>query len=276
MDRIINIAGYQFMTLGDLVARRDALRTLTASRGLRGTILLSTEGLNLSIAGRREDVDAVLAYIRAIPGVGEFLVKETYSDQRPFNRMLVKIKREIIAFGVDGIDPAGRPSKRVRPSELKQWLDDGRPITLLDTRNQFEVDTGTFDGAVSIGIDDFRDFPKAVARLPEELKRTPVVTFCTGGIRCEKAAPFLEQAGFTEVYQLDGGILDYFKQCSGAHYHGDCFVFDQRVALDPNLNVSGLAQCFACQAILTADERASVEYVIGKRCPRCDDGKICS
>ncbi|HEX8325659.1 MAG TPA: rhodanese-like domain-containing protein [Tepidisphaeraceae bacterium] len=239
MDRVVNVAAYQFAQLDNLVATRDELRALTLSRNLRGVILLSTEGVNLSLAGARDDVDTVLARVRAIPGVGAFPVKETYSDTQPFNRMLVKIKREIIAFGVPGIEPQTYTSARLPPHELKQWLDEGRPVTLLDTRNQFEVEAGTFKGAVSIGIDHFRDFPAAVERLPEEMKHRPVVTFCTGGIRCEKAAPYLEKAGFTEVYQLDGGILDYFKTCGGSHYDGDCFVFDQRGALTPDLNGSG-------------------------------------
>ena len=238
MASVVNVAGYKFAELDKLVETRDELRMLTVARNLRGCILLSTEGVNLSIAGERDDVDAVLARIRAIPGVGPFPIKETLSDARPFNRMLVKIKREIIAFGVPGIEPAKHTSARLPPRDMKRWLDEGRPVTLLDTRNQFEVDAGTFKDAVSIGIDNFRDFPAAVERLPEEMKRRPIVTFCTGGIRCEKAAPYLEKAGFTEVYQLDGGILDYFKECGGAHYEGDCFVFDQRVALNPDLGTS--------------------------------------
>ncbi|MDB5327206.1 MAG: moeZ 2 [Phycisphaerales bacterium] len=239
MAPVVNVAGYKFAKLENLVATRDELRTLTLARNLRGAILLSTEGVNLSLAGERNDVDAVLARVRTIPGVGEFPIKETYGDERPFNRMLVKIKREIIAFGVPEIEPEKYTSPRLHPNDMKRWLDEGRPVTLLDTRNNFEVEAGTFKGAVSIGIDNFRDFPAAVERLPEQMKHQPVVTFCTGGIRCEKAAPYLEKAGFKEVYQLDGGILDYFKQCGGAHYQGDCFVFDQRVVLNPDLDVSG-------------------------------------
>jgi UPF0176 protein len=181
----------------------------------------------------------------------------------------VKIKREIIAFGVQGIAPGRYTSPRVSARQLKQWLDEGKPITLLDTRNNFEVQTGSFDSAVAIGVEDFRDFPKAVSRLPASLKDRPVVSFCTGGIRCEKAAPYLEREGFSQVYQLEGGILKYFQDCGGAHFHGDCFVFDKRVALNPELNPSGLAQCFVCQAILSVEEQASPNYAEGKSCPRC-------
>lgn len=233
--RIVNVAAYKFAKLDNLVPLRDELRELTAARNLRGAILLSTEGINFSLAGERGDIDAVLERLRAIPGVGDLPIKESISGHRPFNRMLVKIKQEIIAFGVPGIEPGTYTSPRLPPEEMKRWLDEGRPVTLLDTRNQFEVDAGTFKGAVSIGIDNFRDFPAAVEKLPEDMKRRPVITFCTGGVRCEKAAPFLEKVGFTEVYQLDGGILEYFKQVGSAHYEGECFVFDQRVALDPEL-----------------------------------------
>lgn len=239
MARVLNVAAYKFATLTDLVPTRDKLRVLTVARNLRGAILLSTEGVNLSLAGEPGDVAAVLDRVRAIPGVGEFPVKESYSDTRPFNRMLVKIKREIIPFGVDGIDPQTYTSPRLSPEEMKRWLDEGRPVTLLDTRNRFEVAAGTFTGAVNIDIDNFRDFPAAVAKLPEAMKHGPVITFCTGGVRCEKAAPYLERAGFRDVYQLDGGILDYFKTCGGHHYTGDCVVFDQRGALSPDLESTG-------------------------------------
>jgi UPF0176 protein len=269
MPSVVNIAAYKFAELTDLVQVRDQLRELTKAQHLRGTILLSTEGINVFFAGTREGVDVVLSRIRRIPGLADFPVKESLGDHQPFNRMLVKIKKEIIAFGVDGIDPRKHTARRLPPRELKRWLDEGRPITLLDTRNNFEVQTGTFEGAVAIDVEDFRDFPRAVPRLPEQMKHQPVVTFCTGGIRCEKAAPYLERAGFTEVYQLDGGILKYFQECGGAHFHGDCFVFDKRVALNAELKESGLQQCFVCQAILSIEEQASPKYVEGKSCPRC-------
>ncbi|MGC4032851.1 MAG: rhodanese-like domain-containing protein [Tepidisphaeraceae bacterium] len=193
LNRVVNVAAYKFAKLTDLVETRDAPARLDRRAKLRGAILLSTEGVNLSLAGDRDGIDATLADIRAIPGVGEFPVKETYSDYQPFNRMLVKIKREIIPFGVDGISPGDYTSARLSPEEMKRWLDEGRPVTLLDTRNRFEVAAGTFKGAVNIDIDNFRDFPAAVAKLPDAMKHGPVITFCTGGVRCEKAAPYLER-----------------------------------------------------------------------------------
>ncbi|MFN9914128.1 MAG: rhodanese-like domain-containing protein, partial [Pirellulaceae bacterium] len=152
---------------------------------------------------------------------------------------------------------------------LKAWLDAGRPVTLLDTRNDYEVELGTFQQAIDLGIHHFRDFPQAAAAIPEEIKARPMVTFCTGGIRCEKAGPYLEQLGFREVYQLDGGILNYFERCGNSHYEGDCFVFDHRVAVTPELKPSGAKLCFACQAVLTADDLASEKYASGISCPHC-------
>ncbi len=269
MPEIVNIAAYQFAGLRGLSGLRDELRLLAKANQLRGTILLSPEGINVFVAGERAGVDLLLMRLRSIPGLENLPAKESYSRTRPFSRMLVKIKREIIAFGVDGIDPRRYTSRRLQAEELKRWLDEGRPITLLDTRNNFEVEAGTFKNAVSIGVDDFRDFPKAVSQLPVDLRCQPIVTFCTGGIRCEKAAPFLERAGFTDVYQLDGGILKYFELVGGSHYQGQCFVFDQRVALNPRLEESNLRQCFACQAVLSEKDQLSPHYVPAVSCPHC-------
>ncbi len=269
MEPVTNIAAYKFAAIQNLPEIQCDLRTLTAERKLRGTILLSTEGINLFVAGDRTGIDALLDRVRAIPGVGELPVKYSTSREQPFNRMLVKIKREIIAFGVPGIAPGTYTSRRVLPGTLKQWLDDGRDVTLLDTRNNFEVAVGTFHGAIPVGVDDFRDFPTAAAKLPEAWKSRTIVTFCTGGIRCEKAAPFLEREGFTDVYQLDGGILRYFEEHGDAHYDGECFVFDKRVALDGSLQESVLRQCYVCQAILTVEDQESPEYIEGKSCPHC-------
>ncbi len=269
MNHVVNLAAYKFAQINNLVELRDELSLLAAAQKLRGTILLSSEGLNAFVAGSRTGVDALIRRFRQVPGLESMPIKESFSDEVPFNKMWVKIKREIIAFGVPGIDPRRYASKRLAATELKRWLDEGRPVTLLDTRNRFEVVTGTFENAVEIGVDDFRDFPSAVEKLPPYLKGQPVVTFCTGGIRCEKAAPYLEQAGFTDVYQLDGGILKYFEDCGGAHYNGHCFVFDKRVALNTSLAEGDLRQCFVCLAILTPTDRQSPANFEGVACPHC-------
>ncbi len=266
---IVNIAAYRFAPLQELQALRTELLAFCGAENLRGTILLSTEGINLFVAGAADAIELLLARLRAISGLEPLKAKYSYTANQPFRRMLVRIKREIIAFGVPGIDPSQRTSPKLAPSQLKAWLDEGRKITLLDTRNDYEVKLGTFENALPAGVDHFRDFPAAVAKLPDELKDETIVMFCTGGIRCEKAGPYMESQGFRNVFQLDGGILKYFEECGGAHYKGDCFVFDQRVGVDPSLHVSDAAQCFACLSPLTADEQRDTRYVLGKSCPWC-------
>ncbi len=235
MPGFINLSAYKFSPLDSLPALQARLREVAQAGAIKGTILLSPEGLNLFVAGERAGLDALLAVIRAVPGLEDLTPKESRSASQPFGRMLVKIKREIIAFGVPGIDPARHPTPKLPARTLKQWLDEGRPVTLLDTRNDYEVRRGTFRGAWSTGIRHFRDFPAAVRRLPPELSQQPIVMFCTGGIRCEKAGPLLEREGFARVHQLDGGILKYFEECGGAHFEGECFVFDERGGVDSAL-----------------------------------------
>lgn len=269
MPTITNIAAYKFATLRELKPLREQLITLCKQWGLKGTILLSVEGINLFVAGSRSEIDLLLAHLRSIPGLESLQAKVSESDNQPFQRMLVKIKREIISFGVEGIDPVGNPSPKLSAQELKRWLDDRREITLLDTRNDYEVKLGTFHNALTLNIDHFRQFPDAVRALPEEMKKRPIVMFCTGGIRCEKAGPFMQRQGFEQIFQLDGGILKYFEECGGAHYDGDCFVFDQRVGLDPELQESETIQCFVCQTPLTPEDQQDARYIESRSCPYC-------
>ncbi|MBA3651231.1 MAG: sulfurtransferase [Chthoniobacterales bacterium] len=274
MSIFINVAAYKFAPLGDLEALQAELRQMSMEAGMRGTILLSPEGINVFVAADRPAADRLLATLRAIPGLADLPAKVSESDHQPFNRMLVKIKKEIIAFGVSGIDPARHPAPRLAPRQLRQWLDEGCSVTLLDTRNTYEVKLGTFRGARTLNLDHFREFPAAATALPGNLKHEPVVTFCTGGIRCEKAAPLLEMAGFTKVFQLDGGILNYFEECGGEHYEGDCFVFDKRVAVDASLRQTGAALCFVCQTPLTLTEQEDPRYVLSVSCPHCHESSV--
>lgn len=266
---ILNVAAYKFIPLDDLGRRRRELKEFCIARRLKGTILLSEEGINLFLAGSDEGVNELLELLQSDTVIGDLEIKRSRSVDIPFNRMLVKIKREIISFGVEGIDPIGKPSPKLPATELKSWLDEGRDLLLLDVRNDYEVDLGTFAGAKAIGVDHFRFFPGAVEQLPEELKDKTVVMFCTGGIRCEKAGPMMEQAGFKDVHQLDGGILKYFEDCGGEHYDGECFVFDQRVALDSGLQETDTTMCFACQATLSKADQESPQYVPPESCPHC-------
>jgi RluA family pseudouridine synthase len=269
VKKIVNIAAYKFVPLPELHPLRTRLLALCRSWELKGTILLSVEGINLFVAGEREKINLLLAELRGIPGLEDLQLKISETEHQPFTRMLVRVKKEIIAFGVEGINPGKHTSPKLAATELKQWLDEGRLVTLLDTRNDYEVKLGTFKNARPIGIDHFREFPDAVRQLPPELKEQPIVMFCTGGIRCEKAGPFMEREGFKNIFQLDGGILKYFEECGGAHYDGECFVFDQRVGLDPSLQETESTQCFRCLTPLTEADQNDVRYVSGQSCPYC-------
>ena len=232
----INLAGYKFVSLDGLDDLKAALEQQCRDLDLKGTILLSFEGINIVLAGNEQEVTQFQALIRADQRLADVRFKRSASAFQPFDRMLVKIKKEIITLRVTGLDPANERAPTVAPAELKRWLDEGREVVLLDTRNAFEVDAGTFDKALDLRLSSFGQFAQAADGLDPSLKDKTVVTFCTGGIRCEKAAPVLIGKGFRNVFQLDGGILQYFEDCGNAHFNGLCFVFDQRVALDGNLN----------------------------------------
>ncbi len=266
---VTNISTYLFAPLQNLKGLRDRLRQACKDWDLKGTILLSTEGVNLFVAGPAERIDQLLDVLRAVPGLEGLTPKVSLSEQQPFSRMLVKIKKEIISLGVEGIDPVNKPAPRISARQLKQWLDEGKPVTLLDTRNDYELKLGTFNGAIPIGVQTFRDFPAATARLQPLPKNQPIVTFCTGGIRCEKAAPYMIDQGFENVFQLDGGILKYFEECGNHHYHGECFVFDKRVGVAGDLGESGQGMCYACQGVLSPADLADPRTVEGVSCPRC-------
>jgi len=266
---LTNIACYKFTPLENLPALRLALLESCRSWNLKGTILLSPEGINLFVSGSRNHIDLLLNYLHTLPGLEDLTPKFSPSLAQPFRRMLVRLKKEIISFGQADIVPSQRTSPKLAPKLLKQWLDEGKPITLLDTRNDYEIKLGTFKNALIPHIDHFRQFPDAVKNIPDELKDQPIVMFCTGGIRCEKAGPYMEQQGFKNIFQLEGGILKYFEDCGSAHYEGECFVFDHRVGVDPALRETPSALCFNCQAPLTEEEQKDPRYVPPHSCPHC-------
>lgn len=240
MPSILNIAAYRFTPIDDPSVLRAAIASAAEAAGLKGTVLVAPEGINLFLAGPPMPIRSFLAWLREDRRFEPMVAKESWSDAVPFARLKVKLKREIIAFRREGIDPVTAPAPFVDPHTLERWLhagsdDAGRPVVLLDTRNREEVAYGTFDGAVALPIDDFVQLPEALEVERERLSEATVVSFCTGGIRCEKAAPLLRHLGFGDVRQLEGGILGYFEAVGGAHWHGACFVFDQRVALAPDL-----------------------------------------
>ena len=276
--RFLNVSAYRFVEIDDLPVLRERLRAACMAAGLKGTVLLAPEGINLFLAGPPGQLNAMLDDLRADARFAGLPVKESWSDDQPFNRMLVKLKKEIITMKCPQVRPGGGRAPAVDAPTLKRWLDAGqddagREIALIDTRNGFEVGIGTFDGAINPQISSFGEFPPRIDALAASdahaLRDKTVVTFCTGGIRCEKAVLYMQERGFDHVYQLDGGILKYFETVGGSHFHGDCFVFDRRVALTPALTAAGYAECFNCRAVVSPDQLLSPQYVVGKSCPWC-------
>lgn len=244
MQEILNIAAYKFVAIDDGLALRDHLRERTAAMGLMGTILLAPEGINLFLAGAADAVRGFLVELRADARFTDLETKDSWSATQPFRRMLVKLKREIIRMDHPAIQPAAGRAPGVDAPTLKRWLDQGhddagKPIVLLDTRNAFEVDHGTFNGAIDWRIEKFTEFPQAMRAHRDQFVGKTVVSFCTGGIRCEKAAILMHEEGIANVLQLEGGILKYFEEIGGAHYTGDCFVFDGRRTLGSDLAATG-------------------------------------
>lgn len=237
---VLNVAAYKFIALDNLPALQASLRAGLTSRDIKGTVLLAEEGINLFLAAPGPAIFDFLAWLRLDARFHDLSFKQSGSAAQPFGKLLVKIKPEIIRMNHPAIRPSAGRAPAVSPATLKRWLDnghddEGRPVVMLDTRNGFEVDVGTFHNAIDWRIDKFSEFPQAALDHQAELDGRAVVTFCTGGIRCEKAAIYLREAGIEHVYQLDGGILKYFEDCGPAHFDGECFVFDDRRAVDAAL-----------------------------------------
>lgn len=231
---IANIAAYKFVPIAEADGLRKDLRDLCLRLALKGTILLAPEGINLFLAGSREAVSEFLAELKFDRRFTDIEPKWSWSDFVPFRRLRMKLKREIVALRSGAIDPVRNPAPLITAAELKRWYQEGRDFVILDTRNEWEYAAGTFENALNPHLHSFSELPLAIDSLAE-IKDKTVVTFCTGGIRCEKAAPLLLMHGFREVYQLQGGILKYFEECGGAHWQGNCAVFDDRGAVDPQL-----------------------------------------
>ncbi|MGV8943658.1 sulfurtransferase [Thermomonas sp.] len=238
---ILNIAAYLFVAIDDADALASTVREQAEIASLRGSVLVTPEGINLVLAGEEAPLRGFLEWLRQDPRFAAITIKESWSEALPFARLKVKRKQEIIAFRQDAAVPLGRErAPAVDPPTLARWIqqghdDAGKPLVLLDTRNREEVGFGSFAGALSLPIDNFTELAAALAPHRENLRDSTVVSFCTGGIRCEKAALWLRDDGMENLLQLDGGILGYFEQVGGFGYDGRCFVFDQRVALDPAL-----------------------------------------
>jgi UPF0176 protein len=238
--RILNLAAYYFRSVNDPESTCAALKSKGQSLGVKGTILVTQEGLNAFMAGEEQACRSMLAALRAVPGFAELQAKESWSSEVPFKRFKVKVKKEIIRMDHPTICPVEGRAPAIDAKTLARWLDQGcddagKPVVMLDTRNDFEVDYGKFGNAIDWRIQKFTQFPKAVQDHRAELEGKTVVSYCTGGIRCEKAALYMHELGLNNVLQLDGGILKYFEETDGRHWQGSCFVFDEREALEPDM-----------------------------------------
>ncbi|MCC6710416.1 MAG: rhodanese-related sulfurtransferase [Gammaproteobacteria bacterium] len=264
---------YKFVTLAQPRAVGALLGERARALGLLGTLLLAEEGLNASIAGTPAAVREFLDFLRADARFANLRdVRESSHDAAPFRRLKIKYKREIVTMGVPGIAPAERTGSHVTPSAWNELLQDPE-VLLVDTRNSYEVRVGTFEGALDLGMDSFRQFPALIDAELERSGATRVAMFCTGGIRCEKASAYLLERGVEAVYQLEGGILNYLEHTprEASRWQGDCFVFDERVALDAALSPGEFTLCFACRRPLGVEDRASPLYREAECCPHCHD-----
>jgi len=268
-NSVVNIAGYKFEPLENPVDLVRMYQQKCDELKLKGTMLISKNGINFSLAGTQQATDTIITFLEEDNRFINIPLKVTYSETQPFRRMKVRLKKEIISLGRKDINPRELTGERISPQDLKNLLDNKEDVLVLDTRNEYETRVGKFENAIDLNLDTFRDFPKAIESLPEEYKDKQIVMYCTGGIRCEKASAVMMKAGFADVKQLEGGVLDYFKETGGAYWEGDCFVFDERVALDTELNETDYIYCYICREPLSAEEKASPDFKINEYCPYC-------
>ena len=267
---IVVAALYKFVKLPDYCEIQLRLLEFCQQQNIKGTLLLAEEGINGTIAGSREAIDRVLDYLHSDSRLADFEHKESCTDEIPFLRMKVKLKKEIVTLGVKGIDPSVMVGAYVNPQDWNQLISDP-DVLLLDTRNEYECSIGSFKNAVNPRTESFRDFPNYVQRELQPSQHKKVAMFCTGGIRCEKATAYMLQQGFKEVYHLKGGILKYLEEIprEQSMWQGECFVFDERVAVDHGLIEGSYDQCHACRYPISETDKASPEYQAGVSCPLC-------
>ena len=269
---IVVCALYQFVTLEDFEALQAPLLKVMTDHGVKGTLLLATEGINGTIAGTRVGIDAVLDHLRSDSRLKTLSTKESFDSDLPFYRSKVKLKKEIVTMGVQGIDPKRVVGTYVKPGDWNELISDPE-VTLIDTRNDYEVGIGTFKGAVDPKTKTFREFPNYVKENLNPDKHKKVAMFCTGGIRCEKSTAYLKEQGFDQVYHLEGGILKYLEEVPASEtlWEGECFVFDNRVTVDHNLKKGNFDQCHACRRPILEVDKARPEYRAGVSCHQCID-----
>ncbi|WP_158894105.1 MULTISPECIES: rhodanese-related sulfurtransferase [unclassified Pseudomonas] len=271
-DKIVVAALYKFVTLDDYVQLREPLLQTLLTHDVKGTLLLAEEGINGTVSGSREGIDAVLAWLRADARLVDIDHKESYCAEQPFYRTKVKLKKEIVTLGVPGVDPSRRVGTYVEPRDWNALVDDPE-VLVIDTRNDYEVGIGSFKGAIDPQTKSFRDFPAYIREHFDPARHRKVAMFCTGGIRCEKASSFMLQEGFPEVFHLKGGILKYLEEVPAAEsrWEGECFVFDNRVTVTHDLAEGVYDQCHACRTPVSPEDMQSAHYSPGISCPHCWD-----
>ena len=271
-EKTVVCALYHFTRLHDLPALQQDLRAFCRQHGILGTLLLAHEGINGTIAGSRAGIDAVLAHLRALPGLAGLEHKESHADSQPFYRLKVRLKKEIVTIGIPDVDPTETVGTYVDPKDWNAVISDPDTV-VIDTRNDYEVRIGTFKGAIDPQTQNFRQFPDYVQSHYDPAKNKKVAMFCTGGIRCEKASAYMKKLGFEEVYHLKGGILKYLEEVPPEQslWQGDCFVFDQRVSVGHGLEIGGYLLCPSCRQPVSAEDRQSPQYEEGVSCPHCAD-----
>ncbi len=272
MQTYIVCALYKFVRLDNHESLRQPLLDLMLNERVRGTLLLATEGVNGTIAGSRESIDCVLDWLRQVPGLSQLDCKESISTELPFKRSRVKLKKEIVTMGVEGIDPQQAAGTYVSPEDWNELISD-QDVLLIDTRNDYECEVGSFDGAINPHTDSFREFPAYAEQALDKNKHKKIAMFCTGGIRCEKSTAYLREQGFHEVYHLKGGILKYLEMVpeSESLWRGECFVFDDRVTVNHQLQPGSYDQCHGCRRPITDEDKQSEHYIAGAQCPKCCD-----
>ncbi len=261
---------YKFVPLADPVSLREELLQCCAHLSLRGTILLAPEGVNATVAGSRQGIDHGLAFLHSHPAIGDFPHQESQGHEAPFERLKVKLKQEIVTLGMPEVNPHHQVGTYIEPQDWNRIIADPE-VLLVDARNDFEVELGTFKGAVNPHTRAFRELPEYLRENLNPKKNRKVAMFCTGGIRCEKATAYMVQQGFDQVYHLKGGILNYLKSVppSESLWQGECFVFDERVAVDHNLQQGHYELCMGCGHPIRDENKASSHYEPGITCPHC-------
>jgi len=274
MTQYVVAALYHFVRLEKFSDLRQPLLNVMTQNGVKGTLLLANEGINGTVAGTQKGIDNLLSWIRKDPRLADVKVKFSNDDELPFYRTKVKLKKEIVTMGVEGIDPNKVVGTYVQAKDWNELISDP-DVLVIDTRNDYETSIGSFEHAIIPNIETFRDFPDYLNAISPEDKTKKVAMFCTGGIRCEKSTAYLKEQGFENVYHLQGGILKYFEEVpkDESLWQGECFVFDNRVSVDHDLEKGSYDQCYACRLPITNEDKQSEHYIQGVSCPKCYDKK---